>query len=103
MDTLSWDAFNESGDLIAQVQAYHRRFTLDRIMAKLAETFEAVILVSFIVMNLEKLLSGILLSVLRSYGFLRIDLIGRLQSLSQCKPWAQRTMIGPATAPPKAC
>jgi len=37
-----------------------RRFTLNRIMAKLAETSEAVIMVSFIVMNLEKILSGIL-------------------------------------------
>jgi hypothetical protein len=140
VDTLSWDAFNESGDLKAQVEAYRRRFgfypasvhadkiyrsrknrqfckslgirlsgpplgrpkqmtaankvelaasrrqqrqdeldriavegkfgqgkrrfTLNRIMAKLAETSEAVIMVSFIVMNLEKLLSSILLCVL---------------------------------------
>ena len=35
-----------------------RRFSLDRIMAKLAETSEAVIMVSFIVMNLEKILSS---------------------------------------------
>jgi len=41
-----------------------RRFTLNRIMAKLAETSEAVILVSFIVMNLEKILSSILLCFL---------------------------------------
>jgi hypothetical protein len=41
-----------------------RRFSLDCIMAKLAETSEAVIMVSFIVMNLEKILSSILLSVL---------------------------------------
>ena len=40
-----------------------RRFTLNRIMAKLAETSETVILVSFIVMNLEKLLAQILLFV----------------------------------------
>jgi len=38
-----------------------RRFTLSRIMAKLLETSEAVIMVSFIVMNLEKILSSILL------------------------------------------
>jgi hypothetical protein len=44
-----------------------RRFTLARIMAKLAETSEAVIMVSFIVMNLEKILSGILLFLLASY------------------------------------
>jgi IS5 family transposase len=137
VDTLRWDPFNESGDLIDQIEAYHRRFggypesvhvdriyrtranrrycrdhgirlsgpplgrpkrvtesneteqkearrqqrqdeldripiegkfgqgkrrfTLSRIMAKLAETSEAVILVSFIVMNLEKLLAQILL------------------------------------------
>jgi transposase, IS5 family len=139
VDTLRWDAFNESGDLIGQIQAYHRRFgcypesvhadriyrtranrrycqdhgirlsgpplgrpkvttesnetqlketrrqqrqdeldripiegkfgqgkrrfTLNRIMAKLAETSETVILVSFIVMNLEKLLAQVLLFV----------------------------------------
>ena len=34
-----------------------RRFTLGRIMAKLAKTSEAVITVSFIVMNLERILS----------------------------------------------
>jgi len=137
VDTLSWDAFNESTDLVTQVEHYHRRFgcypesvhtdkiyrtrenrryckdkgirlsgrplgrpqqvtesnkaqleqikrqqrqdeldriaiegkfgqgkrrfSLDRIMAKLAETSEAVIMVSFIVMNLEKILSSILL------------------------------------------
>jgi hypothetical protein len=44
-----------------------RRFTLDRIMAKLAETSEAVIMVSFIVMNLEKILAGILLSLLGTW------------------------------------
>jgi len=139
VDTVSWDAFNESGDLIGQIEAYHRRFgrypesvhadriyrtranrrycqahgirlsgpplgrpkvatesnemslketrrqqrqdeldripiegkfgqgkrrfTLNRIMAKLAATSETVILVSFIVMNLEKLLAQILLFV----------------------------------------
>lgn len=40
-----------------------RRFTLSRIMAKLAETSEAVIMVSFIVMNLEKILRDFLLSL----------------------------------------
>ena len=140
VDNLSWDAFNESNDLVGQIEAYRRRFgcypqsvhadqiyrtranrryckdhgirlsgsplgrpkattdssstqlkqarhqqrqdeldriaiegkfgqgkrrfTLNRIMAKLAETSEAVILVSFIVMNLEKLLSQILLFAL---------------------------------------
>lgn len=44
-----------------------RRFTLARIMAKLAETSEAVIMVSFIVMNLEKILSSILLFLPGSY------------------------------------
>ena len=37
-----------------------RRFTLNRIMAKLARTAETVIMVSFIVMNLEKILAGLL-------------------------------------------
>ncbi len=35
-----------------------RRFSLARVMAKLAGTSEVVIMVSFIVMNLEKILSG---------------------------------------------
>ena len=140
VDTLSWDAFNESGAFISQIEAYRqrlgfypesvhadniyrtrenrgycndkgirlsgsplgrprqvtesnkrqleqakqmqrqdepdripiegkfgqgkRRFSLDRTMAKLAETSEAVIMVSFIVMNLEKILSRVLLFVL---------------------------------------
>jgi IS5 family transposase len=139
VDTLSWDAFNESGDLVSQVEAYRRRFgfypasvhadkiyrtrdnrrfckkhsirlsgpplgrpkqvteankaqraqarrqqrqdeldripiegkfgqgkrrfTLKRIMARLAETSEAVIMISFIVMNLEKILSSLILFV----------------------------------------
>ena len=36
-----------------------RRFSLARIMAKLAITSEAVVMVSFMVMNLEKILAGI--------------------------------------------
>ena len=38
-----------------------RRFSLARIMAKLAGTSEVVIMVSFMVMNLEKILSGCLI------------------------------------------
>jgi len=143
VDVLSWDAYNESGDLQGQIESYHgrygfypesvhadkiyrtrdnrryckergirfsgpplgrpkqvtesnkeelqaikrqqrqdeidripvegkfgqgkRRFTLARIMAKLAETSEAVIMVSFIVMNLEKILSSILLCLLGAW------------------------------------
>ena len=37
-----------------------RRFSLARIMAKLAITSESVVMVSFMVMNLEKILAGIL-------------------------------------------
>jgi len=40
-----------------------RRFSLSRIMAKLAETSEAVIMVSFIVMNLEKILRDFLFAL----------------------------------------
>lgn len=147
VDTLRWDPFNESGDLIDQIKGYHRRFgcypesvhgdriyrtranrrycrkhgirlsgpplgrpkkvtksneaqlrevrrqqkqdeldripiegkfgqgkrrfTLSRIMAKLAETSQTVILVSFIVMNLEKLLAQILLCLLVLCQWLR--------------------------------
>ena len=179
VDTLSWDAFNESGDLIAQVQAYRRRcgcypkslhadkiyrtrenrrfckehgirlsgpalgqpkqvtesskaelaqvrrqerrderdrnaiegkfgqgkrrFTLDRIMAKLAETSEAVIMVSFIVMNLEKLLSKILLFVFRAYGCLWMPLPGLPRNASGFEPWTPRIGIAMARAAAKAC
>lgn len=137
VDVLSWDAYNESGDLRDQIESYHRRygyypevvladkiyrtrenrayckalgirlsgpalgrpkqvtesnkeacraakrqrrqdeidrtavegkfgqgkrrFSLNRIMAKLAETSEAAIMVSFIVMNLEKILRDVFL------------------------------------------
>jgi IS5 family transposase len=136
VDRISWDSYNESGDLESQIESYHnrfgfypksvhadqiyrtrknhqyckekgirlsgpplgrpkkvtetnaselqqerrihrqdeidriaiegkfgqgkRRFTLDRIMAKLARTSEATIAISFIVMNLERILSILL-------------------------------------------
>lgn len=41
-----------------------RRFSLARVMTKLAQTSEVAILVSFLVMNLEKILTGILSFVL---------------------------------------
>jgi transposase, IS5 family len=44
-----------------------RRFSLARIMAKLAETSEAVIMISIMVMNLEKILSGSLCFLPRSW------------------------------------
>ncbi len=37
-----------------------RRFSLGRVMTKLAQTSEVSIVVSFIVMNLEKILSGVI-------------------------------------------
>ncbi|MCP4343418.1 MAG: transposase [Desulfobulbaceae bacterium] len=49
-----------------------RRFTLGLIMAKLAETSEAVITISFIVMNLEKILSILLYFLLYFYQVCRI-------------------------------
>ena len=51
-----------------------RRFTLARIMAKLARTSEAVIAISFIVMNLEKILSSLLSLLLSFYRRCRITL-----------------------------
>ena len=42
-----------------------RRFSLDRVMAKLATTSETVIMVAFIVMNLEKVLAACLYFCLR--------------------------------------
>lgn len=48
-----------------------RRFTLARIMAKLAITSETVIMVSFMVMNLEKILAGILSVLLFMVQYMR--------------------------------
>ena len=57
-----------------------RRFSLSLIMAKLATTSEAVIAVSFIVMNLEKILSVLLyflLCICRSWRIaLRVNAVG---------------------------
>ena len=51
-----------------------RRFTLGRIMAKLAKTSEATIVISFIVMNLERILSILLYFLLCFCRRLRISL-----------------------------
>lgn len=51
-----------------------RRFSLARIMTKLAGTSEVSIMISFIVMNLEKILTGILSFWLFAAGWLSIRL-----------------------------
>jgi hypothetical protein len=51
-----------------------RRFSLARVMTKLAGTSEAVIMVSFMVMNLEKILSGCLIFLLYIWQRLQISL-----------------------------
>jgi hypothetical protein len=170
VDTLSWDAFNESGDLVSQVEAYRRRFgfypasvhvdkiyrtrdnrrfckkygirlsgpplgrpkqvteankaemaqarrqqrqdeldripiegkfgqgkrrfTLNRIMAKLAETSEAVIMVSFIVMNLEKMLSSIILFIFCFVACLQERLWVSLRNCMRLRPMVLRVSIG---------
>ena len=53
-----------------------RRFTLGLIMAKLARTSEVVITISFIVMNLEKILSELLSFLRYFYRVCRITLRG---------------------------
>ena len=68
-----------------------RRFTLNLIMAKLAETSEAVISISFIVMNLERILS-MPLSFLRCVGGkLRLILFACVQA-SRNQPTPTRSM-----------
>ena len=150
VDRISWDSYNESGDLIGQIKNYHdrfgfypesvhadkiyrnrdnrryckkygirlsgpslgrpkkvtaenaeqlklehqqhrqdeidriavegkfgqgkRRFSLARIMAKLAGTSEAVIMISFMVMNLEKILSSGLIFLFYAWQSLQISL-----------------------------
>jgi len=51
-----------------------RRFTLARIMAKLAGTSEVVIMISFMVMNLEKILSSGLIFLFFVWQYLQISL-----------------------------
>ena len=51
-----------------------RRFSLARIMAKLAGTSEVVIMISFMVMNLEKILSGLLIFLLYAWQTLQVSL-----------------------------
>jgi transposase, IS5 family len=51
-----------------------RRFSLALIMTKLAQTSEVAIMVSFIVMNLEKILSGILSFLLFIWSWLLVKL-----------------------------
>jgi hypothetical protein len=51
-----------------------RRFTLSRIMAKLAGTSEATIVISFLVMNLERILSILLYFLSCCYSSWRISL-----------------------------
>lgn len=150
VDRISWDSYNESGDLIGQIKNYHdrfgfypesvhadkiylnrdnrryckkygirlsgpslgrpkkvtdenaeqlkhehqqhrqdeidriavegkfgqgkRRFSLARIMAKLAGTSEVVIMVSFMVMNLEKILSSGLIFIFYAWQSLQLSL-----------------------------
>jgi len=154
VDRISWDSYNESGDLIEQIEKYHkrfgfypesvhadkiyrnrqnrqyckeygirlsgpplgrpkkvtpenaellkhqkqqhrqdeidriaiegkfgqgkRRFSLARIMAKLAGTSETVIMVAFMVMNLEKILSGCLIFLLYTWRGLQVSLKDRV-------------------------
>ena len=51
-----------------------RRFSLARVMAKLASTSETLIMVAFMVMNLEKILSGSLYFLLYAWRYLRVSL-----------------------------
>ena len=51
-----------------------RRFSLARIMAKLSGTSEVVIMVAFMVMNLEKILSGLLIFLLYAWQTLQVSL-----------------------------
>ena len=67
-----------------------RRFTLDRIMAKLAETSEAVIFVSFIVMNLERILSQVLLFVFAVCRPLRMIVTGVASCFYPWSRWQQQ-------------
>ena len=63
-----------------------RCFSLDRIMAKLAGTSETVIMVVFLVMNLEKILAGLLSFLLHVlHSWLRCRQKQTAASLSACR------------------
>ena len=69
-----------------------RRFSLARVMAKLAGTSETVIMVAFIVMNLEKILSGclyFLLHIWQKLLFARQECCNCAQNLH----WMQKVRI----------
>lgn len=69
-----------------------RRFSLARVMAKLAGTSETVIMVAFIVMNLEKILSGclyFLLHIWQKLLFARQEYCNYAQNLH----WMQKVRI----------
>ena len=69
-----------------------RRFSLARVMAKLAGTSETVIMVAFIVMNLEKILSGclcFLLHIWQKLLFVRQECCNYAQNLH----WMQKVRI----------
>ena len=164
VDKISWDAYNESGDLINQIESYRkrfgcypesvhadkiyrtrenlryckargirlggpplgrpktnteqlkqdkqqqhqdeidriaiegkfgqgkRRFGLARVMAKLAGTSEVVVMVSFIVMNLEKILSGVLSFLFLQWPMVRsgartclLGELGRVHNMCQVR------------------
>jgi len=53
-----------------------RSFGLSRIMAKLAQTSECMIMISFMVMNLEKMLTKALSFGLYLYSILLIEFLG---------------------------
>jgi hypothetical protein len=72
-----------------------RRFSLSRIMAKLDTTSEVTIMMSFIVMNLEKILSGIV-----SFALFLCRLL--LGGASKAPVWADDLAHAPIGKPAKA-
>jgi hypothetical protein len=72
-----------------------RRFSLSRIMAKLDTTSEVTITMSFIVMNLEKILSGIISFALFLYRLL-------IRSVPKASVWPGDLAYAPAEKPANA-
>lgn len=72
-----------------------RRFSLSRIMAKLDTTSEVTIMMAFIVMNLEKILSGIVSFALFLYRLL-------LRGVPKAPVWADNLAHTPIGKPAKA-
>jgi hypothetical protein len=86
-------ALNEVKDIEGKFGQAKRRFSLNRVMTKLANTSETAIAITFLVMNLEALLKQLTffffswLILGRQCLFLTFDKVGFIFSAISCQSW----------------